>query len=460
MASARVRAMVDARVEPESSASACPFPPGGRGLPVLGETLEFLRSPRAFLERRKARFGPVFTSRVLGMRLVSLVGVEANRWIFSNEDKVLRNRWSYAIRRLLGADALSLLVGEAHRARRRVLAPHFRRAGLEPLVEPITAVAREHLRAWAAAGGETVAVERLKHLAFEIAARYIFGDVARLDLVALSHDFDDWVQGMFVPVPVPLPGTTFGRAMAARKRMFAAIEAEVERRAQSSVRGDDVLSTLLDVRDEEGRPLPRSTIVDEIQLLMFAGHDTTVTAMTNILLHLAEHPEVLAKARAEQDAEQGAPLTLERLRAMPWLDAVISESMRVIPPVGGAFRELTQDVEYGGFRLQKGWTVSMSPGLAHGDASVWTEPERFDPERWMPERAEHKRHPFAWIPFGGGPRKCLGEHFAVLEMQIVLALLLRGYTWERAPGQDLAMLFFPFPRPKSGLRVRMTARGE
>lgn len=451
--------MADSTAEPQSSARACPFPPGGRGLPGLGETLEFLRGPRAFFERRKVRFGPVFTSRVLGMRLVSLAGLDANRWIFANEEKVLRNRWSYAIRKLLGADALSLLVGEAHRARRRVLAPHFRRAGLGPLVEPIAEVAREHLRAWAGAGGETVAVERLKHLAFEIAARYIFGDIGHLDLPRLSDDFDDWVQGMFVPVPVPLPGTSFGRAMAARKRLFAAIEAEVERRAGSSARGVDVLSTLLDVRDESERPLPRSTIVDEIQLLMFAGHDTTVTAMTNILLHLCQHPDVLAKARAEQDAEDGAPLTLERLRAMPWLDAVISESMRVLPPVGGAFRELTQDVEYGGFRLAKGWTVSMSPGLAHGDESVWTEPERFDPARWMPGRAEQERHPFAWIPFGGGPRKCLGEHFAVLELQIVLALLLRGYAWELVAGQELEMLFFPFPRPKSGLRVRMTVRG-
>lgn len=451
--------MADATVEPRASAGTCPIPPGGRGLPVMGETLEFLRDPLGFFERRRQRWGSVFTSRVLGMRLVSLVGVEANRWIFANEDKLLRNRWSYAIRRLLGANALSLQVGEAHRARRRVLAPHFRRAGLEPLVEPIAEVAREHLQRWAAAGGETVAVERFKQMAFEIAARYIFGDIGRLDLAALSVDFDDWVQGMFVPVPVPLPGTTFGRAMAARKRMFAAIEAEVERRAGSSVRGDDVLSTLLDVRDDDGRPLPRATIVDEIQLLMFAGHDTTVTALTSIMLHLSQHPEVLARARAEQDAEGGAAITLERVRAMPWLGAVISESMRVVPPVGGAFRELVQDTEYGGFTLKKGWAVSMSPGNAHGDESVWTEPKRFDPERWMPERAEHKRHPFAWIPFGGGPRKCLGEHFAMLEMELVLAMLLRGYAWELVEGQDLTAEFFPFPRPKSGLRVRLTARG-
>lgn len=454
-----VRAMGDAKEESKASVGACPTPPGGRGLPVLGETLEFLRGPRAFLERRKARFGAVFTSRVLGMRLVTLSGLEANRWIFSNEDKVLRNRWSAAIRRLLGADSLSLLGGEAHRARRRVLAPHFRRTGLEPLVEPIAGVTREHLRRWAEAGGETVAVDRLRRLAFEIAARYIFGEIARLDLSRLSADFHDWTQGMFVPVAVALPGTAFGRAMAARKRLFAAIQAEVERRAAGSARGPDVLSTLLDVRDENDQLLPRGAIVDDLQLLMFAGHDTTVTALTNIMLHLGQHPEVLARARAEQDAVRDEPLTVDRLRAMPWLEAVIRESMRVVPPVGGAFRELTQDVEYGGFRLEKGWAVSMSPGLAHGDESVWTDPQRFDPERWMPERAEQEKHPFAYIPFGGGPRKCLGEHFATLEMQIVLTLLLRGYEWEMVEEQDLSPILFPFPRPRSGLRVRLRARG-
>lgn len=440
------------------SNSTLPLPPGGRGLPVVGHTLELLRDPRAFFERRKQRYGDVFMARVLGMQLVSLVGAEANRWIFANEDKVLRNRWTGAVRKLLGADALSLLVGEAHRARRRVLAPHFRRAGLSPLCEPIAEVTRVHLRAWAEAGGETVAVDRVRRIAFEIAARTVFGEVERLDLRALSVDFHAWVQGMFVPVAVALPGTTFGRAMAARKRLFSSIEAEVERRAAPPARGPDVLSTLLDVRDEQGRALPRSTIVDEIQLLMFAGHDTTVTALTNLLLHLCQHPEALSRARAEQDEHADAPLTLERLRAMPYLDAVIRESMRLVPPVGGAFRELTHDVEYGGFALRKGFTVSVNPGGVQGDARWWDEPARFDPERWLPERAEQDRHPFSYIPFGGGPRKCLGEHFAMLEMQIVLALLLRGYTWALVEGQDLGYTFFPFPRPRSGLRLRLRAR--
>ncbi len=423
----------------------------------MGETLEFLRNPRVFFERRKRRFGSIFTTRVLGMRLVSLMGAEANRWIFSNEGKVLRNHWTYTIGKLLGADSVSQLVGDAHRARRRILAPHFRRSGMGPQVESIVSVTSEHLRRWAALPGDAPAVGRLKPMAFEIAVRYIFGDLGSFDLPRVGREFDQWVQGMFVALPIRLPVTTFGRAMEARDRMWAAIEAEVERRAASPTRGPDVLSTLLDVRDEQGQPLPRSTIVDEIQLMLFAGHDTTVTAMTNILLHLTHNPTALARARAEQDAASGA-LDLESVRAMPYLEAVILESMRMIPPVVGTFREVVRDVDYDGFRLRKGWAVSVNPAGVHHDATLWTDPEHFDPERWLPERAEQDGHPFAFIPFGGGPRRCLGEHFAMLEMQLVLALMLRGYEWSVSPGQDLRHRWLPFPRPRDGLRLRLRAR--
>lgn len=426
----------------------------------MGETLEFIRDPRAFAERRKERYGSVFFSSILGMRLLSLTGPQANRWIFSGENRYLRNKWNYATRKMLGEQSLSLINGEAHRTRRRILAPHFKRTGLGPLVDPITEVTGEHLRRWADAGGETVILRRIKHLAFEIAARYIFGDISRLDLPRLSRHFDAWAGGLFVAIPLPLPGTTFGRAVRARRKLFATIADEVERRARSPERGPDVLSTLLDVRDDEGQPLPPSTIVDELTLLMFAGHDTTVTSTSNIMLHLAQHPEVLAKARAEQDARRDEPLTLERLRSTSYLGQVIRESMRVIPPIGGAFRELTQDVEYDGYRLPKGWIVSVNPAGSHFDEEIWTDPEVFDPERWGPKRAEHQRHPLAFIPFGGGARVCLGQHFAMLEMEIVLTLLLRDYTWTLVPDQDLDFRFIPFPRPKSGIRVKMQRRSD
>ncbi|MEM7153567.1 MAG: cytochrome P450 [Myxococcota bacterium] len=435
-----------------------PLPPRRPSLPLVGETIEFVRDPLGFVARRREQFGSVFQARVLGMRLVALLGPEASRFIFANEGKVLRNKWSPAILRLLGAQSMAMLVGDAHRARRRVLGPHFRRAGMGPWVEPIVRVSEEHLRRWAEHEGETVAVDRFKRLAFEVAARHIFGELDALDLPRLSADFDHWVEGMFVPLPWRIPGTAFARAMSARERLFAAIGAEVERRAGRPQTGVDVLGTLLELRDEDGQPLPHTTIVDEIQLLMFAGHDTTVTALTNVLVHLLQHPEVLAEARAEQDARGDAPFDLDALRSMPVLESVLNESMRVVPPIGGAFREFIADTEYGGFRLRRGMVALMSPSGAHRDESVWPEPERFDPSRWRAPRAEHEQHPFAFIAFGGGPRRCIGEHFAMIQMQIVLAKLLREYDWALADGQDLRYRYLPFPRPRSGLRLRMQAR--
>ena len=335
----------------------------------------------------------MFWANVIGMKTVTLLGAEANRWIFAGENDYLVNRWSYGIRKLLGKRCLSLLDGEEHRERRRILAPHFRRIGMDPLVPLLVETTQEHLRSWANAG-DIVVLPRMKALAFEIAARYIFGDIRSLDLKTLSADFDDFVAGLFAPIPLPLPGTTFGRATAARKRLFREIARVVAERTRQPDDGADVLSTLLEVRDEQGRPLPEDTIVDELVLLLFAGHDTTVTAMTNVMLHLARHPEALTRAQAEQDALRDAPMTVASYRRMRYLERVLNESMRVVPPIAGAFRVTTRDVAYAGYRIPKGWTVLVSMAGAAHDAEVWGEVESFDPDRFDEDSAP-PRPPFS-----------------------------------------------------------------
>lgn len=444
---------------PHSEVARLPLPPGGSGLPGLGHTLSFLRSPTEFYERMKAKHGPVFRSDMLGMKMVTVVGADANRWVFAGEGKYLENRWSPAVRKLLGPRCMAMLTGTDHRERRRLLAPHFRRAGLEPLVAPMVEATDRHLERWGRAAGPITMVEAMKSLAFEIAARYIFGDIDDLDLASLGADFDVWVDGLFSPLPVPVPFTSFGRAKAAGARLFAAVEQAVQRRAKSDVRGADVVSTMLGVRDDDDRALPLETIVDEVVLLLFAGHDTTVTSVTNVVFHLWQHPEVLQRARAEQASLPQAD-DLKTLRSMSYLDAVMCESMRVIPPIGAMFRVTLEDVTFDRFRIPKGWTVAVNPGQTHVDPELWAAPDAFEPDRFGTERTEHKRHPFAWIPFGGGPRQCLGQHFALLEMQVVLSRLIRGYEWSLEPGQDLRYGFIPFPRPKSGLKLRVRPRAE
>lgn len=439
-----------------------PPPPGTHGLPLLGETLEFLRSPHRFADTRLARFGKVYQSHLLGKPTIFLIGAEANRWIFAGEGRYLENEWSPAIRKLLGASCLSLISGEAHKQRRKLLAPHFKRTAMAGSVAPMVRITRAHLDRWArdADRGALAVVPRMRALVFEIAAIYLLGDTDDLGigLDEFSLDFDTWVGGLFVAVPLALPFTRFGRAMKARGRLFGVLERLVAKRAREQRDDDSVLSTLLRVRDEDGRPLPLETVVDEIQLLLFAGHDTTVTSTSNILYHLAMHPEAQARARAEQDAMAGREYTLESLRAMPWLDAVARESMRLIPPIGGAFRVMTEDGEFGGYRLPRGHRIAVGPRATHREAEYWPDPDRFDPERFLREADD--RPPFAWIPFGGGPRVCIGQHFAILEMMVVVAMLLRESEWTLTPGQDPSFQIIPLPRQRSGTLIDLRSRAQ
>jgi cytochrome P450 len=434
--------------------SKLPLPPGKMGLPVIGETLEFATNTWGFIARHQQQYGNVFATHVLGAPTVFMIGPEANRWIFAGEDKYLQNQWTAGIRQLLGAQSLALINGEAHRERRRLLLPHFSQDSMRHFVPKIQAIAERHLAQWAEQPQPLTIFPAMQALVFEIAIALILGD-DDVDQPYLSRLFQDWTAGLFTLVPWNVPFTTFGRAMKARTAMFGYVEQLVRRRMQRAEQPNDILGSLINTRDTNGQPLSVAAIVDDIQLLLFAGHDTTVSATSNMLLLFAQHPNVLAKARAEQaEFDQAAPLSHDAFRRMPYLLACINENLRFISPINGAFRVTTQDVAYGGYRIPQGWTVALSIRGTHHNAP-WDAADRFEPERWM---GESRPATGAFIPFGGGPRVCLGTNFALVEMSVVLALLLRNYQWDLTPEQDLKFIALPLPHPKSGIQVRFSRR--
>lgn len=435
---------------PTENPEACPLPPGTFGLPLIGETFDFLRSSRAFSEKRSRQHGNVFRTHVLGEKTVFLLGAEANQWVFSGEGKYLRNRWSAGIRKLLGARCLTLLEGGEHLERRRLLAPHFSYVAMRGFVPAIESITTRHLEQWASRSEDFTLWDAMRELAFEIALALIFGE-DQVDVPFLLKHFQRWTAGLFSPVPVALPFTTFGRALASKQAMMDYLDRRVAERRALAEQPADLLGALLNSRDDAGQPLANDVIRDELQLLLFAGHDTTVTATSNLMLQLASNPDALRLGREAVAGLEG-PLTLDALRGTPALARLISEGMRVVPPIAGLFRSTMRDVVYQGYRIPKGWTVMVNVGFTHRDTN-WTEPTRFDPERFGPERNE-QRKPGSYIPFGGGTRICLGQHFAMVEMSVLLALLLKRYTWELVPGQDLTYALFPFPRPRSGIQLR------
>jgi len=436
----------------QTAISSLPLPPGTVGLPLLGENLEFVQSPNKFLNKRRAKYGDVFRSNILGNNTVFVGTPEANHWVFAGENKYLINQWTKAISLLLGKNGVAMLTGEAHAKRRAQLAPHFKHDAMSTFVASIQKIAERHLQQWADASGETSVVERVRTMAFEIITVFIFGDTV-IDIPYLSRLFQTWTGGMFDPLPMELPFTPFGKAMLAKKEMLEYLAPIVAKRMEMQEQPFDILGSMLSVRNENNEALSLETILHEVQVQLFAGHDTTVTALSNLMMLLAQNPEVLQSARDEQKScAHLKVIDLEAIKSMPYLEQVINEGLRLIPPVNGAFRMATEDISYGGYRIPKGWTVLYSPSVTHR-ILPWTNSTQFDPDRFSSERAEHKQKQFSYIPFGGGPRMCLGRNFALVEMNIIMALLLRGYHWELTPNQDLTLRSLPFPLPKSGVRV-------
>lgn len=216
----------------------------------------------------------------------------------------------------------------------------------------------------------------------------------------LSQLFTTLTNGLFAINPLPLPFTTFGKAIAARNQILEHLTQVVRERQQNPTQ--DTISLLIKAKDEDGNSLSEKEIIAQAVLLLFAGHETTTSMLTWLCTELARHPEVLEKARVEQLqlASQG-DLDLEQLGKMPYLEQVLWEVERLHQPVGGGFRGVIKDFELNGYHVPTGWQLYYSIGVTHQIEEIYSEPELFDPDRFSPQRQEHKKYPFSLVGFGG-----------------------------------------------------------
>ncbi|MGA1264455.1 MAG: cytochrome P450 [Prochlorothrix sp.] len=436
-----------------------PLPPGNFGLPLLGETLDFFRDPQ-FARKRHDRYGDIFKTRLLGQPTIFLRGAEATRFILTQEHRAFEATWPSSVSTLLGSQSLATQSGSTHIHRRKLMGQAFQPralAGYAPAMERLT---DRYCQRWQQQQ-EFAWYPELRNYTFDIACQLFVGLEAGAQ-TSLCETFETWCQGLFT-LPLNLPWTRFGKGLAARQVLMQELEALIrQRQAQHTTTAPDqealrdALDILLLAQDEQGQQLSLEELKDQILLLLFAGHETLTSSVTSLVMLLAQHPDVMAKARAEQEAFKGQPLTPEVLKEMTYLDQVMQETLRLIAPVGGGFRKVVQDCECQGYQIPAGWTVNYQIAATHQDDRVYPHPERFDPDRFSPDRQEAKQ-PFTHVPFGGGMRDCIGKEFARLEIKILGAKLLQGYTWKLLPDQDLSLVVIPSPRPQDGLKVKFTA---
>jgi cytochrome P450 len=428
-----------------------PLPPGKLGLPFIGETISFLRDPD-FTSKGQQRYGPIFKTHLFGRPTVVMIGSQANRFLFTKENQYFSITWPHSTKVLLGSGSLSMQTSTKHQQRRKLLSEAFQPRALAGYVSSMADITHSYLQKWERQGTLTWYPE-LRKYTFDVACKLLLGSDAAAD----SHFgelFEDYCKGLFT-IPVRLPWTKFGRAVHSRERLLGIIEEIVLKRQQQPNSSQDALGLLLQARDEDGNSLSLQELKDQVLLLLFAGHETLTSGLVSLCLLLAQHPEVLATARAEQQ-QLGfeEPLTVEHLTQMSYLDQVLKEVLRIAPPVGGGYREVIKSFEFNGYLIPQGWSVLYQIPLTHKDSSIYTETERFDPQRFNPERAEDKAKPFSHLPFGGGVRECIGKEFAKLEMKLFAALLIREYEWELVPEQNLDLIIVLTPHPHDGLRVK------
>ncbi|OKH21447.1 cytochrome P450 [Hydrococcus rivularis NIES-593] len=432
-----------------------PLPPGSFGLPVIGETISLLRD-RNFADKRQKKYGSVFKTNIFGRPTIYICGAEANRFIFSNENKYFVATWPKSTKILLGSNSLATNTGSFHTSRRKLMYQAFQPRALANYIPAMERFTKKYLEKWQGMGTLTWYPE-LRNYTFDIASNLLVGTDGGSE-TRLSKLFEDWCAGLF-SIPIPLPWTSFGKALRCRVEMLKEIEKIVLRRQQEQKLGEDALGLLLQARDEEGNSLSLDELKDQILLLLFAGHETLTSALASFCLLVAQHPEVLSRIREEQDRLNfSEPLTIDKLKQMTYLEQVLKEVLRVISPVGGGFREVIEECEFKGYSIPKGWSIQYQIGRTHEDASIYNNPDRFDPDRFAPDRAEDKQQSFGYVPFGGGLRECLGKEFARLEMKIFATMLVRDYDWELLPSQDLNLVTIPTPHPRDGLRVKFCYR--
>lgn len=435
--------------------SAPSLPPGRLGLPIVGETINFALDPR-FIEKRQKKYGPIFKTHLLGRKTIVVIGADANRMVLSTDfDRFSwRQGWPSTFKELLG-ESLFIMDGAEHQHKRKLLMPAFHGRALLNYWTTMEQITLSYLERWEQLGRFSWSSE-FKKLTFDIASKLLLGSEPGPKTQQLSEWFHTLSNGL-ITLPIRLPWTPYGRALKARDKLLAHVE-ETVRQRQALPEAEqplDALGMLMQSRDEQGQGLSLAELKVQSLLLLIAGHESTSSSLSMFCFALAQHPEVLERARSEQLAlaAQG-PLTMSQLDQMPYLEQVLREVERLHPPVSGGFRGILDSCELNGYQIPRGWQLMYRPTETHLDAQVYTNPERFDPERFGPERAEHKRQAFSLVTFGGGPRICIGMAFAQLEMKIVAAHLLRRYSWELLPRQDLRIIMLPTRHLRGGLQVR------
>jgi cytochrome P450 len=436
---------------------------------LTGSMAAFQRDQLAFVTRLPREFGDVVRTRILYVPCYFVSHPDLIEQVLQTKNRDFIKPISFRtpfFRRLIGTGLLTS-EGDFWRRQRRLAQPAFHRDRVNAYAETMVAYADRLTDEWRDGDARDLHAEMMR-LTMEIVARTLFSaDVSGADaeevkraLQEIAEPFANqatfkWILDNRLPTPA------HRRFMRTAEKLDRIIFKIIRARRESGEDAGDLLSMLLQARDEEGdrTGMTDRQLRDELMTLFLAGQETTALALTWGWHLLTQHPEAEARLHEEIDEvlEGGRAPRMEDLARLRYAESVVKESMRLYPPAWGVGREAVRDVEIGGYVVPKRAQVFMMSYAVQRDPRFWREPEAFRPERWS--NGETKDLPrFAYFPFGGGPRVCIGNQFAMMEAILCLASIARRFRFTPAPGSRVAPVPGMSLRPRDGVQVIVNKR--
>jgi cytochrome P450 len=443
------------------------LPPGPKGLPILGMLLAIRRDPVGVFSRAAFRFGDVVYFKIANRRGYLISNPDDIRHVLQDNARNYHKSPLYDKLRLVIGNGLLTSEDGFWLRQRRIAQPAFHHQRIAGLANTMAEAVQEAAAAWreVASTGRPVDVDdEMMRLTRTVVLRTLLGS----DLGPFTPKVDDawaivnqYIGESFWSLGIAdnFPTRRYRRFVAARAVLRGAVEYVIAGRRRHPIERPDLLSMLMAAHDEEtGETMTDEQLGVEVMTFLLAGQETTSLALTWTWYLLSQNPDARARFEREiDDVLRGRPPEYSDLVNLPYLRMVVDEALRLYPPAWGFSRQAMSDDTLGGFRLPRGWLAFVIPYALHRHPRYWSEPDRFDPERFSPERSAD-RSKFVYLPFGAGPRRCIGDQFALTETHLTLATFAQQYRLHLMEGHRVA----PWPlitlRPRFGMPMIIERR--
>jgi cytochrome P450 len=441
------------------------LPPGPRGSFFLGSARVLANDWPGFTQRCAREFGDVARYRFLRTTIYQFTHPGDIETVLVRQAANFRKSRDYAVLRFILGRGLLTNEGSSWQTQRQLIQPTFRRDSICSYAAIMADSVAAALSRWRDQQTLDLHLE-LAQLTLDIVNRCLFGSQLSHDIHSIGSAVETVMQRFFsqaalsflLPVGFPLPKSP--RLIRSRSQLDRLVFSLIRERRSRPAASNDLLQTLLTACDPNGKPMNDVQIRDELLTLFLAGHETTTNALTWTCYLLAQNPSVEHALLDElHRVLDGRPPVYADLQRLLYTEMVVKESLRLYPPAWGFGRHAIHDCEVGGYLVPACTNIFILPWLVHRDPRFFPDPLRFDPERWRVDPVRAGRIPrFAYFPFGGGPRVCIGAGFAMMEATLLLATILQRFHFTLLPDPPVEPFFSITLRPRNGLPVRVSRR--